>query len=69
MVNSVGAHGPRTLTKFRQVCIPIALLRELDLGAGDDVYFELSADRSAILIKPSSPAFDSRLAEGAAHDD
>jgi len=67
MVNTVGAHGPRTLTKFRQVCVPIALLRELGLEAGDDVYFELSSDRRGILIRPSTP-FEPPRAEGPTHE-
>ncbi|CAN5419515.1 hypothetical protein BH10PLA2_BH10PLA2_26650 [soil metagenome] len=54
MASSSGLHGPRTLTKFRQVCVPLALLREVGLDSGDDVYFELSTDRTGILITPAS---------------
>ena len=36
------------------MCVPIALLREVGLESGDDVYFELSADRRSIVILPAA---------------
>ena len=52
MVDKRGVHGPRTLTRVRQVSIPVVLLRALKIDAGDDVYFELTQDGKAILMKP-----------------
>lgn len=46
-------YGPRTLTKVRQVCIPIELLRALDLDAGSEVQFALSSDGAEIRVKPT----------------
>ncbi|WP_166787338.1 MULTISPECIES: AbrB/MazE/SpoVT family DNA-binding domain-containing protein [unclassified Cryobacterium] len=57
MPNASGLHGPRTLTRSRQVCIPVTLLRQLGLGEGDDVYFELSPDGKAILIRAAADVF------------
>jgi bifunctional DNA-binding transcriptional regulator/antitoxin component of YhaV-PrlF toxin-antitoxin module len=48
-------YGPRTLTKVRQVCIPVELLRELELEAGGQVHFALSEDRTEIRIRPTKP--------------
>lgn len=45
-------YGPRTLTKVRQVCIPVELLRELGLDAGSRVRFSLTADGQEIRVKP-----------------
>lgn len=46
-------YGPRTLTKVRQVCIPVELLRALDLDAGSELQFALNEDRSEIRIRPT----------------
>jgi bifunctional DNA-binding transcriptional regulator/antitoxin component of YhaV-PrlF toxin-antitoxin module len=54
MANASGLHGPRTLTRSRQVCIPVTLLRQLGLEEGDDVYFEMSPDGAAILVRPAT---------------
>ncbi|WP_371743671.1 AbrB/MazE/SpoVT family DNA-binding domain-containing protein [Plantibacter sp. MCCC 1A11337] len=48
-------HGPRTLTQVRQVCIPVELLRELNLDAGDELQFALSVDGDEIRVRPASP--------------
>lgn len=47
-------HGPRTLTRVRQVCIPVKLLRALDLDEGSEVQFALDLDRHEIRIRPVS---------------
>lgn len=46
-------YGPRALTRVRQVCIPIELLRALDLDAGSELQFALAADGSEIHIRPT----------------
>lgn len=46
-------YGPRALTKVRQVCIPVELLRALNLDAGSELQFALSADRDEIRIRPT----------------
>ncbi|MEU8407994.1 hypothetical protein ACIBCL_25135 [Micromonospora zamorensis] len=46
-------YGPRILTKVRQVCIPIELLRALELDAGSELQFALAADRTEIRIRPT----------------
>lgn len=46
-------YGPRTLTKVRQVCIPVELLRALELDAGSDLQFALNEDRTEIRIRPT----------------
>jgi len=46
-------YGPRALTRVRQVCIPIELLRALDLDAGSELQFALAADGSEIRIRPT----------------
>lgn len=46
-------HGPRTLTRVRQVCIPIELLRTLGLDAGSELQFALSEDQTEIRIRPT----------------
>lgn len=46
-------YGPRALTKVRQVCIPVELLRALSLDAGSELQFALSADRDEIRIRPT----------------
>lgn len=53
-------YGPRTLTKVRQVCIPIELLRQLDLDSGSQVHFALSQDGTEIRIRPIKPPLTSR---------
>lgn len=44
-------YGPRTLTKVRQVCIPIALLRALDLDVGSELEFALDEESREIRIR------------------
>lgn len=46
-------YGPRTLTKVRQVCIPVELLRELNLDAGSELLFALAPDGDEIRIRPT----------------
>ena len=46
-------HGPRALTKVRQVCIPVELLRALELDAGSELQFALNEDRTEIRIRPT----------------
>lgn len=46
-------YGPRTLTKVRQVCIPIDLLRALHVDAGSELQFALSADGNEIRVRPT----------------
>jgi len=46
-------YGPRVLTKVRQVCIPVELLRTLDLEVGSEVQFALTDDRREIRIRPT----------------
>lgn len=46
-------YGPRALTKVRQVCIPVELLRALQLDAGSELQFSLSADGNEIRIRPT----------------
>jgi bifunctional DNA-binding transcriptional regulator/antitoxin component of YhaV-PrlF toxin-antitoxin module len=46
-------HGPRVLTKVRQVCIPVELLRELKLDVGSEIQFALSPSGDQILIRPT----------------
>lgn len=46
-------YGPRTLTKVRQVCIPIELLRALDLDAGSEVQFALTREGDEIRVRPT----------------
>lgn len=48
-------HGPRALTRVRQVCIPVELLRELNLDAGDQLQFALSVDGDEIRVRPARP--------------
>jgi hypothetical protein len=51
--------GPRKLTKVHQVSSPVRLLRELDLGAGDWVYFSLSeSDPKRIILIPGDQVDD-----------
>lgn len=51
--------GPRRLTTVRQISIPARLLRELNLGPGDEVYFSLSeSSPKRILIIPSAEVDD-----------
>ena len=38
---------------MRQVSIPAQLLREVGLDKGDQVYFRLSEDRSALVLLPA----------------
>lgn len=66
MAGSSGIHGPRTLTQVRQVSIPVALLRAVQLEAGDDVYFQLTEDGKSILISPSPHVASSP--KGLSHD-
>ena len=46
-------YGPRALTRVRQVCIPIELLRALDLDAGSEVQFALTEDGEEIRVRPT----------------
>ena len=46
-------YGPRVLTKVRQVCIPVELLRAVNLGAGSELQFALAEDGSEIRIRPT----------------
>lgn len=46
-------YGPRALTKVRQVCIPVELLRALNLDAGSELQFALTDDRTEIRIRPT----------------
>ena len=46
-------YGPRALTKVRQVCIPVELLRALSLDVGSELQFALSEDHSEIRIRPT----------------
>lgn len=46
-------YGPRVLTKVRQVCIPVDLLRALGLDVGSEVEFSLDEDHSEIRIRPT----------------
>ena len=46
-------YGPRALTKVRQVCIPVELLRALDLEAGSELQFALAEDGQEIRIRPT----------------
>lgn len=46
-------YGPRTLTKVRQVCIPVELLRALELDAGSELQFALARNGREILIRPT----------------
>ncbi|MEV8026838.1 AbrB/MazE/SpoVT family DNA-binding domain-containing protein [Cellulosimicrobium funkei] len=46
-------YGPRVLTKVRQVCIPVELLRALNLDAGSELQFALDEERSEIRIRPT----------------
>jgi antitoxin component of MazEF toxin-antitoxin module len=54
-------YGPRALTKVRQVCIPVQLLRALNLEAGSELQFALAADGNEIRIRPTGR---SRAAQG-----
>ena len=51
--DSVVWYGPRTLTKVRQVCIPVELLRALNLEAGSELQFAISDDNCEIRIRPT----------------
>jgi hypothetical protein len=44
-------YGPRALTQVRQVCIPVKLLRALDLEVGSEVQFALDPERNEIRIR------------------
>lgn len=46
-------YGPRALTKVRQVCIPVELLRALNLDAGSELQFALAAEGNEIRIRPT----------------
>ena len=46
-------YGPRALTKVRQVCIPVELLRALELDAGSELQFALTEDGNEIRIRPT----------------
>ena len=46
-------HGPRVLTKVRQVCIPVELLRALQLDAGSELQFALTKSGDEIRIRPT----------------
>lgn len=44
-------HGPRVLTKVRQVCIPVELLRALNVDVGSELQFALDAEHNEIRIR------------------
>lgn len=46
-------HGPRVLTKVRQVCIPVELLRALELDAGSELQFALDKELGEIRMRPT----------------
>lgn len=46
-------YGPRSLTRVRQVCIPVELLRALDLEAGSELQFALTDDGAEIRVRPT----------------
>lgn len=46
-------YGPRALTKVRQVCIPVELLRALSLDAGSELHFALADSGDEIRIRPT----------------
>ena len=46
-------YGPRALTKVRQVCIPIELLRSLGLDVGSELQFALAETGDEIRIRPT----------------
>lgn len=46
-------YGPRVLTKVRQVCIPVQLLRALNVEEGSELMFALTEDRQEIRIRPT----------------
>lgn len=46
-------YGPRALTKVRQVCIPVELLRALELDSGSELQFALADDGGEIRIRPT----------------
>lgn len=46
-------YGPRALTKVRQVCIPVELLRALRLDVGSELQFALDSDSGEIRIRPT----------------
>lgn len=46
-------YGPRALTRVRQVCIPVELLRALNLDAGSELQFALAEDGSEIRVRPT----------------
>lgn len=52
-VEDVVWYGPRALTKVRQVCIPVELLRALDLDVGSELQFALAPDGNEIRIRPT----------------
>lgn len=51
MLDDARWYGPRTLTKVRQVCIPVDLLRALELDVGSEVQFALDEERGEIRIR------------------
>lgn len=46
-------YGPRVLTRVRQVCIPVELLRALNLDAGSELQFALTEDGDEIRMRPT----------------
>lgn len=46
-------YGPRALTKVRQICVPVELLRALGLDAGSEVQFALNEDNTEIRMRPT----------------
>jgi len=52
-VDEVVWYGPRALTKVRQVCIPVELLRALHLDVGSELQFALDEKHSEIRIRPT----------------
>jgi bifunctional DNA-binding transcriptional regulator/antitoxin component of YhaV-PrlF toxin-antitoxin module len=57
-------YGPRALTRVRQVCIPIELLRALKLEAGSELQFALAEDGDEIRVRPTGRAKSSIESQG-----
>ena len=50
-IDETVCHGPRVLTKVRQVCIPVELLRALNADVGSELKFALNEDGTEIRIR------------------
>lgn len=57
-------YGPRALTKVRQVCIPVELLRALGLDAGSELQFALADDGNEIRIRPTGRSGQGKTTSG-----